>query len=102
QRQRHLCVRLKRGMTAREYEAQPVILDALVVRRRAPVGDGFDLFGDLVVRIESRASPYGIDRLEATRRNEPRPRVRGHARARPLFERCTEGIMQCLFREIEV
>ena len=103
QGERHLRIRRQCRMATRENEAQPVVLDAFGVPwRRRLVGDAFDLFGDIVERVELRAPADAVDGLEPAGRHEPCARIRRHAIARPLLERRTERVGQRLFGEIEV
>src|SRR5258706_14831601 len=60
------------------------------------------MLGVIVQRIEARIAPDAIDRLESPGRHEPGARVRGDALAGPLLECRAEGVVQRLFREIEV
>ena len=90
-------------MAACEHEAQPVVFDALFVPWRGRVVRyGIDLLRHVLHRDEARTPAYAIDRLEATGRHQPRPRVRRHALARPLLERGTEGLVQRLLGNVEV
>ena len=89
-------------MTAGEDEPQPVVLDGFAVPWSGLVDDRIHLLGDILHRVESRASAYAIDGLEATGRYEPRARIRGDAIARPLLERRAESVVQRLFGEVEV
>jgi hypothetical protein len=62
-----------------------------------------EMLGDRRLRrVEPRAASQAIDRLEAPRRDEPRARVRGHARLRPLLQRCRDGVVQRLLGEVEI
>jgi hypothetical protein len=62
-----------------------------------------ELFGERRQRgIESGATAYGIDGFEAAGRNEPRPRIGGHAILWPLLQGRPEGIMQRLLSQVEV
>jgi hypothetical protein len=60
------------------------------------------LLGDILHRVEPRASPYAIDGLEATGRYQPRARIRRDAVARPLLECRPESVVQRFLGEIEV
>ena len=103
QRERHLRLRRERGMAAGEDEAQPIVFDDLGVPRRGRVvGDGLDLVGDIVDRIEPGVPADAVDGLEASGGHEPRARIRRHAIARPLLERGAKGVVQRFFGEIEV
>ena len=56
QRKRDLGIRRQRGMAAREHKSQPIVFDALVLAgQRRIIDHGFDLLGDIVDRVESRA-----------------------------------------------
>ncbi len=89
-------------MAAGENEPQAIVLDGLAVRWSGLVDDCIDLLGDILHRVEPRASAYAVDGLEATGRYQPRARIRRDAVARPLLERCPESIVQRLLGEIEV
>ena len=90
-------------MTAGEDQPKPVVLDALVVKRRGVAGLGFELLRDSRLRrIEPGASSHRVDGLEPARRNEPRAGIGGHALLRPLLERSTEGIVQRVLGQLEV
>ncbi len=88
-------------MAAGEHEPQPVVLDVFGSPRRRIVGAAI-LLGILVERVEPRAPADAVYGLEATGRNQPRPRVGRHAVARPLFECRPESVVQRLFGDIEV
>ena len=102
QRQRHLRIRRQRRMAAGENQPQPVVLDVLAVELCGIIGEGVDLLGDIVERVEPGAPADAVDGLEAAGRNQPRPRIGGHAIARPLLERGAESVVQRLFGEVEV
>ena len=89
-------------MAAGEDEPQAIVLDAFAVPWSGLVDDGIHLLGDILHRVEPRASAYAVDGLEATRRYQPRARIRRDAVARPLLERRAESIVQRLLGEIEV
>src|SRR5215470_374691 len=89
-------------MAAGEDQAQPIVLDALLVVRRRFVGDRFDFLSDVLDRSEAGAAPYAVDRLEASRRDEPGARIRRQAFPRPLLERGAKSVVQPLLGEIEV
>ena len=103
QRQRHLRVRRQRRMAAGEDQPQAVVLDALRIGKRGGVVHG-DVGGRarFVERREALLAPEAVDRLESPCRHQPRPRVRRHAFARPLFERGPERVVQRLLRHVEV
>ena len=86
-------------MAAGEDQPQAVVLD------RLGVGLVFRSEGLGVVffqRIEARAAPDRVDRLEAPGRDEPGARIAGNAFVRPLLERRAEGVGERLLREVEV
>ena len=89
-------------MAAGEDQPQPVVFDALGVRRGGVIRDRFDVLGVILQRVESRAPADSVDRLEAPGRDEPRPRIGGRTLPWPVLERRAEGFMQRLFGEIEV
>src|SRR5258706_6783809 len=60
------------------------------------------MLGVIVQRIEAGIAPDAIDRLESPGRHEPGARVRGYALAGSLLECRAKGVVQRLFREIEV
>ncbi len=66
------------------------------------IDDGIHLLGNILHRVEPRASAYAVDGLEATGRYEPRARIRRDAVARPLLERRSESVVQRLLGEVEV
>ena len=103
QRQRHLSVRRQGGMTAREDQPQPVILDALIVPHGSLRDVGLEPLGDPRQRlVESRPPAHAIDGLETPRRHQPRPRVRRHAVPWPLLHGRSKGILQRLLGQVEV
>ena len=89
-------------MATGEDEPQPIVLDRFAVPWSGLVDDGLHLLGNILHRVEPRASAYAIDGLEATGRYEPRARIRGDAVARPLLERRSESVVQRLLGEVEV
>jgi hypothetical protein len=103
QRERDLRIGRQRRVTAREDQAEAVVLDALFIRPRAGVDDGdVDLVAPLVQRIEPRAAAHAVDRLEASGGHEPRARIRRHAFARPLLESGPERVVQRFLGDVEV
>ena len=103
QRQRDLGVRRQGRMAAGEDQPQLVVVYALLIARHAVPRFGVELLGDLRQRcIEPSAPPQAVDRLEAARRHEPRPGVRGHTVLRPTLDRRGEGVMQRLLGEVKV
>ena len=89
-------------MTAGEDEPQPVILDLFVIdlgllhrvaqapqRRRER-------------RVERRPPAQPVDRLEASRRNEPRARIGRHALSGPAVDRRCERVLRGLLGEVEI
>jgi hypothetical protein len=103
ERQRDLGVRSERRVAAGEDQPQPVVLDGFLVR---PGGRVFDRdLGDgagLVELIEPGSAAHRVDRLEASSRDQPRARVRRDAVARPLLERCPEGVVERLLGRLEI
>ena len=57
---------------------------------------------DVVERVETRAPPHAVDRLETSGRHQPGARIGGHAVARPLLQRRPEGIVQRFLGDVEV
>jgi hypothetical protein len=103
QREGDLRVGRERRVAAGEDEPQPIVLDALVLARRARVGDRLDLLGDVVEwHVEACAPANPVDRLEPPRRNQPRARVGRDAVARPLLDRGGERVVQGLLRDVEI
>jgi hypothetical protein len=102
QRQRHLRVGRQRRMAAGEDQPQPIILDTLFV------GPGVGRNGDLlcgtrfVELIEPRLPAQAVNRLEAARRHQPRPRIPRHSLARPLLECGSERVVQRFLGGVEV
>jgi hypothetical protein len=88
-------------MAASEDQPQPVVLDAFLVPGGLCAG-GIDQRVGVFQLLEPRTPAHPVDGLEAPGRNQPCPRIGGHAIARPLLQRRTEGIVQRLFGEIEV
>src|SRR5207249_12028083 len=86
-----------------EDQAKPVVLDALRVCPRRSIIDGdVGLVADVVECVETRAPPHAVDGLETSGRYQPRARIRGDVVALPLLQRCPEGVVQRLFRDVEV
>jgi hypothetical protein len=102
QGERHLRVGRERRMAAGENEPQAIVLDGFAVRWSGLVDDCFHLLGDILHRVEPRASAYAIDGLEAPGGYQPRARIRRNAVARPLLECRPESNVQRLLGEIEV
>ena len=77
-------------MAAGEDEAQPIVLDALLVRPRRRVDDPRRLASsaDLVERIEARPAANAVDRLEACR---PRPAMRAGSPGRRSRGHCSSA-----------
>src|SRR3954468_21675934 len=102
QRQRHLRIRGERRMTAGEDQPQPIVLDGLIVGPR--IGRDGDLRGGagFIEWVEARLPAKAVNRLEPSRRHEPRSRILRHPFARPLFERGPERIVQRLLGRIEI
>ena len=93
----------ERGVAAREDEAQQVVLDG--VGRRYLGGGECRLRQRPDVRrrhLETSAATQPIDRLEASRRDQPRTGVVGHAIVPPALEGDREGLVHRLLGEIEV
>jgi hypothetical protein len=102
QRQRNAGVGAQRRMAAGENQPEPIVLHGLLVDvlgRHAAL----DLLGDAGHRrVEPRAAPQPIDRLEAAGRDEPRARIVGKAVLWPAVERRGEGVVHRLLGEIEI
>ena len=102
QRQRHLGIGRQCRMAAREDQPQPVVINALFGYGRL-AGHRLDLIGQACERrVEPRPAPDGVDCLESTCRDEPRPWIVGHAIARPLLHGGDERVVQRLLGEIEI
>ena len=91
-------------MAAGEDEAQPVVLEALVVLvggvgGRLVVEPGGELAEQAV---EPGTSPEPIDRLEAAGRDEPGARVGRRPVPGPALDRGHEGVLEGLLGEVEV
>ncbi len=100
QGKRHLGIGRESGMTAGKDKPEAVVLDPLAIRVILLGGEMlFDVFRQ---RLESCPAPQAVDSLEAPDRNEPRTRILRNSVARPLLQRCPEGVMQRLFRHIEI
>ena len=98
QRERHLRVGRERRVAAGEDEAEAVVFDLMGF-----IAFNGKCFGMLFFeRIEARAAPDGIDRLEAPRRHQPGARIGRDSVARPLLERSAECLVQRLLGEVEV
>ena len=71
--------------------------------RSSSVLDGeSDAVFDAVEGVEPGEAPHRVDRLESSRRYEPRPRIARHTLARPLFERRPEGVVQRFLGGVEI
>src|SRR5262245_27056594 len=90
-------------MAAGEDEAEPIVLDGFRVGKRSRIfSRNLGSCAGLVERGETLLAPQTVDRLEPSSRDEPGPRVRGHALSWPLLERGPERIVQGFFRHVEV
>jgi hypothetical protein len=102
QRQRHLGFEGERGVTAGEDEAHDVVGEGLlgeIVRGNRRLAEGGDL---RPLRREGLLAPQPVDRLVAPRGDQPRERVPGDARLRPLLQGRRECLLQRILGEIEV
>ena len=99
QRHRDLGVGRQGRMAAGEDEAQPVVLEALVVLVGGPAAAPVRRLAEQAV--EPGTSPEPIDRLEAAGRDEPGA---GLAACRPgaSSTAATEGVLENLLGEVEV
>ncbi len=92
------------GMTAREDQAQPIVLERVRFAgpfRRAPLR--FEMPHELVLRrIEPRPSTEGIDGSESSRRDQPGSRVAGHSTARPHAQRRRKSFVHGLLGKIKI
>jgi len=102
QRERDLCVGRKRWMAAGENKTKAIVLERLILER-----DWLDRcleppreLGNR--RVETRAPPQDVDRLEATGRHQPRERVARQPVARPALDGGSERLVQRLLGEVEV
>src|SRR2546425_5469851 len=85
-----------------EDQAQAIVRKGLLL----DLGGGRRVLGELsdlgLLGGEALCPPQPVERLVARGRDQPSSRVARLARARPLLERCDEGLLQGLFREVEV
>ena len=90
-------------MATGEDEAELVVLDGIgiqYIRIRVEL-PGFP--GNFRQRgVVTTAPANDIYPLEPARRNKPRPRIPGQARTGPLFQGRPEGLLEGLFRQVEV
>src|SRR5262245_9562930 len=90
-------------MAAGEDQAEPVVLDALVLPLLGVTGRGFQLLGKLRHRLIVPSAPaHAVDGFEATGGNEPRARIGRDSIPRPLLDGHRKGIVQRLFCSVEV
>src|SRR5579859_6644679 len=91
-------------MAARENQAQPIILKAVLfigLVRRTRLR--FEISHELVLRrIKSCPSTQSINGFESGRRNQPGPRVIGHSTRRPRAQRSGKGLVHRLLSEIKI
>ena len=101
--ERDLDFRIDGRVAAGEDEPQPVVLDLLARSGRVRLGDLREPPGDLpMLAVEGAAAAQGVDRLEPPRGYEPGPRVIRDAFPPPPLDRCGEGFMQRLLRQVKV
>ena len=91
-------------MAAGENQPQPVVFYILIFTCQLCRGSRrVKLLGELHKRrIESGASPHTVDCFKAASGNQPRPRICRYPIARPLLHCRNEGVVQCLFGEVEI
>ncbi len=90
-------------MAAGEDQPQTIIFNSLRVRRFRGAGICIQPRRQLGHRfVQTSATPHRIDRLVPPGGNEPAARIARHAIPRPLLHRGGEGIVQGLFRQIEI
>src|SRR5258708_1470866 len=91
-------------MTAGKDQAQPIILKTvLFIRlfRRTPLR--FEISHELVLRlIKSCPSTQSINGFEASRRNQPWPRVAGDSTGRPQAQRSRKSFVHRLLGKIKI
>ena len=106
QGERNARLRCQGWMTAREDQAKPIILEAVLAFfvgpfRRARLR--FEMSHQLVLgRVESCPSTEGVDGFESGRRNQPRSRVAGYSTRRPHAQRSRKGFVHRLLGKIEI
>ncbi len=102
QRERNLCVTRQGRVATREDQTQPIVRDTLAVLNLRSVID-LQLPRQVTERsIEPDTPPNRIDPFEPARRNQPRPRIAGHAFARPLLDRRGESVVHRLFGQVKI
>src|SRR5512137_3016956 len=91
-------------MTARKYQAQPIILKAVLFIgpfRRTPLR--LEISHELVLRrIKSCPSTQSINGFKSGRRNQPWARVAGYSTPRPQAQRSRKGFVHRLLGEIKI
>jgi len=103
QRHRGLCICGKRRMAADEDQPQHVVLDWFHVANLRFCAIRIEAVLDVLQRgVEAGPPPEVIDRLEATGRDQPGDRIVGHAVDRPRPRGCCKGVVQRLFRPVEI
>src|SRR5690606_23076606 len=95
-------VEAQRGMTTREDQPEHIVLNLLVyvrwIRRiRFHLPYLLHLQG-----IKFRLATETVDCLKPSGRNKPCPGVGGNAIFHPLLKGCLEGVLQCVFSQVEV
>ena len=96
--QRHLRVRRKRRMAAREDERQSLVRDDRLVVHR---------FLRLLLQLgdelgQASLSAQAVDRLAPRGHREPRAGARGNPGARPRDERGRQRVLERVFRKVDV
>ena len=94
-------------MTRDEHEAQQVVADMIVERgvevRHRPFTFVLELGADLLVlSFVQRVAAHRVDRAALGRGHQPRARIVGHARRRPLLERGDERVLREILGEADV
>jgi hypothetical protein len=104
QRQRHARAHVKRGMAAREDQAQAIVDDRAVVRHgRLSLGLEAQQFPEALGALAAgAAATEAIDRSAPGGDRQPRARTRRHTVARPADDRRGERVLDGFFGEVEV
>src|SRR5207245_1198409 len=99
-----LRVRCQGRMTAREDQAEAIVLDAVARLQLLRVVRGcVEPPGELSDRrVEPRPPAHGIDRLEAAGRYQPRARAPRDTVAWPALHRRRERVMQRLLGQVKI
>ena len=99
---RHLRIGRNERMAAGEDQPQHVVLDRFHVADLRCVGGVEAVFDVMLRSIETRPPPDRVDRLEASRRNEPGEGIAGNAVRWPCPGGRSEGVVQRFLRPVEI